>query len=84
MVTTNLRRVGGSVMLTIPPAMLKQLGLKSGATVGLAVDGGRLVVEAKQRPRYTLEELLAQRGSEMQVSDQDREWLDVEPIGFEL
>ncbi len=29
------------------------------ATVGLAVDGGRLVVEPTPRPRYSLDELLA-------------------------
>ena len=37
--TTNLRKVGGSVMLTVPPAILDQLDLKAGATVGLAVVG---------------------------------------------
>ena len=55
--TTNLRKVGGSVMLAVPPAFLDQLHLQAGATVGLAVDHGRLVVEPKPRPRYTLAEL---------------------------
>ena len=57
--TTNLRKVGGSVMLVVPPAFLDQLHLQAGATVGLAVDRGRLVVEPRIRPRYTLAELLA-------------------------
>ena len=42
--TTNLRKVGGSVMLAVPPAFLDQLHLQAGATVGLAVDHGCLVV----------------------------------------
>ena len=44
MYTTNLRKVGGSVMLAVPPAFLDQLHLQAGATVGLAVDHGCLVV----------------------------------------
>ena len=37
--TTNLRKVGGSIMLAVPPAFLDQLHLQAGATVGLAVAG---------------------------------------------
>src|SRR3546814_12336900 len=51
--------VGGSVMLAVPPALLDVLRLTAGAEVGLAVDNGRLVVEPKARPRYTMAELLA-------------------------
>jgi len=43
--TTNLRKVGGSVMLAVPPAFLDQLQLQAGATVGVAVADGRLVID---------------------------------------
>ena len=33
--TTNLRKVGGSVMLAVPPAFLDQLHLQAGVMVGL-------------------------------------------------
>ena len=33
--TTNLRKVGGSVMLAVPPALLDILHLQPGATVGI-------------------------------------------------
>jgi len=56
----KLRRVGGSVMLAIPPAFLEQLRLSERASVGVAVEGGRLVVEPKARLRYTLAGLLAE------------------------
>lgn len=79
---TNLRKVGGSVMLAVPPALLELLQLKAGAAVGIAVDGGRLVVEAAPRPRYSLEELLA--GSDFAAADADREWLDAPAVGGEL
>ena len=45
--TTHLRKVGGSIMLAVPPAFLDQLRLQVGATVGLAVDRGCLVVKPK-------------------------------------
>jgi antitoxin component of MazEF toxin-antitoxin module len=34
--TTNLRKVGGSIMLAVPPALLDILRLRLGAKVGLA------------------------------------------------
>jgi antitoxin ChpS len=82
--TTNLRKVGGSVMLAIPPALLDLLHLRAGSKVGLAVRSGRLVVEPQQRPRYTLDELLAQCNPKAPRSDEDRAWLDNRPSGGEL
>lgn len=82
--TTNLRKVGGSVMLAVPPALLDVLHLRPGAKVGLAVHGGRLIVEPQQRPRYTLEELLAQCNPKAPRSKGDREWLDSKAVGGEL
>lgn len=82
--TTNLRKVGGSIMLAVPPAILDILHLRAGATVGLAVDHGRLVVEPTVRPRYSLDELLAQCDASAEVSAEDRVWLDSTPVGREL
>ena len=82
--TTNLRKVGGSIMLAIPPALLDILHLRPGAKVGLAVQSGRLVVEPQQRPRYTLDELLAQCNPLARRSKEDRDWLDGKPVGGEL
>jgi antitoxin ChpS len=82
--TTNLRKVGGSVMLAVPPTILEQLQLKVGATVGLAVDGERLVMQPRPKPRYTLEELLAKCDYSETMPAEDREWLDAPPVGREL
>ncbi|MHC1713009.1 MAG: antitoxin [Solidesulfovibrio sp.] len=82
--TTNLRKVGGSIMLAVPPAILDLLHLQAGAIVGLAVDNGRLIVEPTPRPRYTLEELLAQCDPSAAISAEDRTWLDDKPVGNEL
>lgn len=82
--TTNLRKVGGSIMLAVPPAILDLLHLKAGATVGLAVDGDHLVVDPKIKPRYTMDELLSECDADAPISAEDRAWLEVPPVGREL
>ena len=81
---TNLRKVGGSVMLAVPPALLDILRLRPGMKVGIAIERGRLVVERQQRPRYSLDELLAQCDPKAARTKEDREWLDNKPAGAEL
>jgi antitoxin ChpS len=82
--TTNLRKVGGSVMLAVPPALLDILHLQPGAKVGIAIESGRLVVEPQQRRRYTLDELLAQCDPKARRAKGERDWLDSNPVGGEL
>jgi antitoxin ChpS len=82
--TTSLRKVGGSVMLAVPPALLDLLELRAGSNVGLTVDGGRLIVQVRNRPRYTLDELLAQCDPQAPRTEEEREWLDAPARGHEL
>lgn len=82
--TTTLRKVGGSVMLAVPPALLDTLGLRGGAKVGISVESGRLVVAPKKRPRYSLEELLGQCNPKAARGKEEREWLGSRPVGGEL
>ena len=82
--TTNLRKVGGSIMMAVPPAFLDLLHLRVGATVGMAVDGGRLVVEPNPRPRYTLAELLAASDYSQPQPPEQREWVDAPAVGREV
>jgi antitoxin ChpS len=82
--TTNLRKVGGSIMLAVPRALLDVLRLQAGAKVGVAIHSGRLVVEPRPRPRYTLDELLAQCNPKAPRSKKNRAWLDDKPAGREL
>lgn len=82
--TTSLRKVGGSVMLAVPPAFLDQLHLQAGVTVGLAVENGCLVVNPNPRPRYTLGELLAQCDAAAEWPEDDQAWLGAPAVGREL
>ena len=81
---TNLRKVGGSVMLAVPPALLDLLNLEAGTAVGISVDGGCLVVAPQPRPRYTMAELLAASDYTGPQPAEEREWVDAPPVGREL
>ncbi len=82
--STILRKVGGSIMLAVPPALLNLLHLREGAKVAIAVDNGRLVVDPKPGPHYTLDELLAQCDASAETSPEDRAWLEAPGVGREL
>lgn len=82
--TTSLRKVGGSVMLTVPRPLLDQLHLAAGSFVDVGIDNGRLVVEPRARQRYRLEQLLAQCDSSAEIPAEDGDWLAAKPTGREL
>ena len=85
MYTTTLRKVGGSLMLAVPPVFLEQLRLTAGNTVGVtATDDGRLIIVPRPRPHYTLAELLAASDYSQPVTEEEREWLDSPAVGKEL
>lgn len=82
--TTNLRKVGGSIMLTVPPMFLEQLHLQAGACVSLAVSDGQLVVNPKPRPRYTMAELLAISDYAQTKTEEEIKWVQDAAVGGEL
>ena len=81
MYTTSLRKVGGSVMLAVPPAILELLKMQAGTAVGVSISGE--VVTAQPRPQYALEDLLAQSDYDAPLTAEEREWLDAPSQGLE-
>jgi antitoxin ChpS len=79
----KLRKVGGSVMMAVPPAALSELGLGPDSLVDVAVKQGKLVVASKKRPRYSLAELIAQCDPKARF-EKDRTWVSDGPVGREL
>ncbi|MCY3858983.1 MAG: antitoxin [Gammaproteobacteria bacterium] len=82
--SAKLRKVGGSVMLAVPPALLDALDLSIGTKVDLGVDDGRIIVYKRKKPSYTLKELLDQYDDKLPIDDEDRQWLESKPVGNEL
>lgn len=84
MYITHLRKVGGSVMLPIPPGFLNQLHLDAGASVSISVENGCLIIEPKVAPRYTLEELIAQTDPAALAAAKADLFATSGPVGREL
>lgn len=85
MATVALRTLGGSVVMAVPRQILSMLNLGAGSRVDVNVENGRLIVEPKAKPSYTLAELLAQcTEANMAMTDEDREWLEAKPVGQEI
>jgi antitoxin ChpS len=80
---SHLRKVGGSVMFAVPPAVLDALHLQVGTLIDVVAEGDHMVVR-QARPRYTMAELLAQCDPTAPMSDEDRAWLNDGPVGTEL
>jgi antitoxin ChpS len=67
-----------------PPAPLEHLQIQTGATVGLGLDQGPLVVESLPKPCYALTELLANSDYSQAASQEDREWLSSAAVSNKL
>ena len=78
-----LRKVGGSVVVSLPPALLDQLQIGAKSIVGIAVQGDRIIIQPQKRPRYSLAELLA--ASDIRAPEvADDDWASGGPVGREL
>jgi len=85
MVTTTLRHLGGSVVMTVPKKILDLIHLGAGAKVEMRIEQGKLIVQPATKPRYTLTELLAQcQPEDFHLTEDDRAWLDAKPVGKEV
>ena len=84
MTDATLRTVGGSVMVAIPKAMLDGLGLSANKKVTLYLDGNRLVVEPRVKPKYKLDQLLEQCDLDALANPDGEHWDKVEPEGQEI
>ena len=82
--TATLRTVGGSVMMAIPKPLLETLGVAANAKLDLTVEDGKLVAVPRKRPKYTLDELMAQCDLDAPWTEEEREWLDAPPVGREI
>ena len=82
----TLRRAGGSLVLTIPKTYARALGLAEGERIGVSVAEGKLVADPSMhdRPRYRLEDLLANCDVAAPLSPEDQTWVGGKPAGNEL
>jgi antitoxin ChpS len=84
MYRTRLRKVGGSVMLAVPPAVLEMVDMHSGSAVDIDISHGILEVIPVKRHTYKLEDLLAASDYSQPMTDEEREWIGAPAAGREL
>jgi antitoxin ChpS len=83
MTTTTLRNLGGSVVMTLPKKILNVMNLQAGSQVSLEAQDGKLIIEPAIKPSYSLAELMAQCDLTQPLSQEEKSWLDDDPIGLE-
>ncbi len=77
-----LRKYGNSTVLALPPAVLKDLGLKAGQSMTLdSTADGRITLAPKRR--YTLADLLAQCDLKVAPPADLSLWDNARPVGQE-
>lgn len=81
--SAKLRKLGGSTVVAIPPALLKVTGLSPTDEVTINVKDSKLIIERKGRTHYTLAELMSQCDLTKRLSKEEREWLDAPRVGRE-
>jgi antitoxin ChpS len=80
-----LRKFGNSTGLTLPPAILRELGFAEGqvVTVNKTPEGGLLIQPKRQRKKYTASELNALCNPKAPMPDDLVAWGGMKPVGSE-
>jgi antitoxin component of MazEF toxin-antitoxin module len=81
----TVKKWGNSAAVRIPSAVLQAAHVDLDQAVDLREEAGRIIIEpVRKRPRYTLEELVAQCDPKKRLSRAERVWLDAPPVGREV
>ena len=71
---TALRKMGNSVGMIIPKALLKELGATAGTPMDVRVEEGRVVATPLRRVREGWEEDAKRIGAEP-ITEEERDWM---------
>lgn len=83
MLTINLRKVGGSIMFTVPRSLLESLELNENSSLSVSVVNGAIVAQPQKRKQYLLADLMAQCDLSAALSVESALWLTDGPVGNE-
>lgn len=81
----QLRKLGNSTGLTLPPSLMRDLGLAAGQLVSLnkTAEGGLLIQPIRKRRKYTATELNALCNPKAPIPDDLVSWDAMKPVGSE-
>lgn len=80
--SSTLRALGGSIAVTIPLPLARELGLGVGMRVNIKAKGDSLVLSAAGRRTYSLDDLLAMQGKTPLLAD--AQWDTMPALGKEI
>ncbi|WP_252179548.1 AbrB/MazE/SpoVT family DNA-binding domain-containing protein [Endozoicomonas sp. 4G] len=82
---TVIRRIGNSSGIIIPPKLLRKLNLKDGDGIVITkVKNSLVITKSTNRPRYSMDELLAQCDLSVAMPKEFTEWDSVPAVGDEV
>lgn len=81
----QLRKLGNSTGLTLPPSLMRELGLAAGQLVSLnkTVEGGLLIQPIRKRRKYMAAQLNAMCDLKAPMPDDLLSWDQMKPVGSE-
>lgn len=71
---TSLRKMGNSVGMIVPSAILKELGAAAGTPMDVKLEGGKVVATLVRHPREGWAEAAALIGAEP-LTEEEQDWL---------
>jgi antitoxin ChpS len=77
----TLRRAGGSLIMTVPKTYIEQNQLQDGSQVELTLSGSVLTINAASKPRYKLDDLMAEMPESLPLVEG---WDEMAAIGKEI
>ena len=82
----TIKKWGNSLATRIPKAVVESIDLRLDQEIDIeAVNGKIVITPIKEKKEYRLEELLSQCPSgNMNLTKEDEEWLNAEPVGKEV
>lgn len=80
MLEVTVRKVGGSVMVTLPQAALDQLEIAPGSRMQMIITDRQISL---RRARPTRAEMLAQCDFSLPITPEDKAWMTSSPVGDE-
>ncbi len=80
-----IKKWGNSLAARIPKAIASMINLEKDQTVTIEAKGGKIIITpVQEKKEYTIDELLSQCDPEaVTLDDDDKNWINAEPVGKE-
>jgi len=80
-----IKKWGNSLATRIPKAIVDTIGIYLDQTINIEAENGRIIITPITRQKeYTIDELVRQCNSEsITLDEDDKNWLNAEPVGRE-